>query len=70
MGVSMNLKTVANIAKENGVPLHRIDYLIHRLAVRPAQRVGNVRLYEDEGVARITAALHVRRLSSVEAAAV
>jgi len=55
----MELKTVAQIAKEVGIERERVSYLLHKAKIEPAARAGSVRLYQPE-VAQI-----VRRLNQV-----
>ena len=48
---------IGEIVKLTGEPLHRIEYLIRTRAIQPVRRVGNVHLYDEEGVERIQRAL-------------
>jgi DNA-binding transcriptional MerR regulator len=46
--VKMELRTVAQIAKEVGIERERVDYLLHKAKLKPAARAGSVRLYQPE----------------------
>ncbi len=51
--VLRELRTARQIADDAGVPFHKVDYVIQRLRVTEAARVGIVRLFDAPGVAAI-----------------
>jgi len=52
-----DLQTVGQIARQEGVPAHRVDYAIQRYNIADTQRVGILRVYDDAGVEAIKSAL-------------
>jgi len=49
-----NLRTPGVVAKDLGVPLHRVLYALHsRNHIRPAARAGRLRLYSSHEVALV-----------------
>lgn len=55
------LKTVGDIAREEGVPAHRVAYAIETYRIEPTQRAGILRLYDESKIVAIRSAL--RRIS-------
>ncbi|MGE0481273.1 MAG: hypothetical protein AB7Q17_12450 [Phycisphaerae bacterium] len=51
------LRTARQLAREFGVPLHRIDYAVQRLGLEEAARVGIVRLFTAEQAEQVRSAL-------------
>jgi hypothetical protein len=49
--------TVGEIARRLNEPLHRIEYVIRSRGIQPARIAGNVRIFSEDHVARITAEL-------------
>jgi hypothetical protein len=39
--------TIGQIAKQLDWPIHRVDYLIRSRGMKPAMRVGNLRVFSD-----------------------
>lgn len=48
-----SLDTVGRIAERLGVPLHRVQYVVHRKRIRPTAFAGRLRLFDRAAVARI-----------------
>lgn len=55
------LKTLCTIARELGVPLHRVQYAVLARGIKPIGRAGMLRLFDSRGVEQIAAALQVRK---------
>jgi hypothetical protein len=55
--VPAGAKTLAMIAAERGVPLHKVQYIARSQRIRPIARAGVVGLFDPQAVARIKAAL-------------
>jgi hypothetical protein len=55
--VPAGAKTLAMIAKEEDVLLHKVQYIVRSQRIRPIARAGVVGLYEPKAVAKIKAAL-------------
>lgn len=51
------LKTVGDIARNEGVPPYRIAYAISTYGIEPTQRAGVLRLFDEAKVAAIRSAL-------------
>ena len=51
------LSTVGDIAREEGVPKHRVEYAIEQYRVQETQRAGIIRLFDAAKVAAIRSAL-------------
>ena len=51
------LKTVGDIAREEGVPAHRVAYAIETYRIEPTQRAGILRLYDESKIVVIHSAL-------------
>ena len=62
MSGSQRLLTLGEIARDEGVPLHRVTYAADTYRIKPTQRAGVIRLYDAAGAAAIRSAL--RRISS------
>lgn len=64
-------RTVGSIAREFGVPIHRITHILRtRSHIRPAAMAGNTRVFDNAAVARLRHeinAIDARRLSRQEA---
>ena len=58
----MDLMTLGQIARRLDQPIHRVKYAIERYRIEPTQRAGILRLWNEDGLARIERS--VRRLSS------
>jgi len=56
------LLTIGDISNRIGIPQHRVAYAIKRYGVEPAQRAGMTRLWTEDCVERIAAA--VRRCTT------
>lgn len=54
------LKTTGQLAAIHGLKIHQVEYLVDRLAVKPATRAGLYRLY-DQRASRIIAEELARR---------
>jgi DNA-binding transcriptional MerR regulator len=54
-------KTLGDIAREQGVPLHRVQYAVLSHGIKPARRAGKIRLFDAQAVERIVAVLQNRR---------
>lgn len=52
------LKTVSQIADERQEPPARIDYIIRKLRIKPTDRIGIIRLYDDNKVNAIVQGLY------------
>jgi len=48
--------TVGEIAKRLDWPIHRVDYLIRSRGMKPAMRVGNLRVFPDTIIDRLRSA--------------
>lgn len=44
------LPTVGEIARKQGVPLHRVEYLIRARGIRPSGWAGNARVFSEKDV--------------------
>lgn len=51
------LPTVGTIAKELGVPLHRVEYVIESRNIEPLGMAGNARVFDEAAVVRIRSEL-------------
>ena len=51
------LHTIGEIARSEGVPAHRISYAVDSYRIEPTQRAGIIRMFSDEKVEVIRAAL-------------
>lgn len=51
------LWTVAHIAEHLGVPRHRVEYAIDARGIRPADRAGIARVFDDRHLAQISSIL-------------
>lgn len=49
--------TVGEIARREGVPVHRVEYLIRARGIRPVGRAGSAFIYAEADADRITAEL-------------
>ena len=49
--------TVGQIAQRLNEPLHRIEYAIKSRNIQPVAQAGNARVFEEEDLERISAAL-------------
>lgn len=52
-----DLRTVGDIAREMGVPVHRVAYAVAVYNIAPTQRAGILRLFDEVKVAAIKSAL-------------
>jgi DNA-binding transcriptional MerR regulator len=52
-----NMPTVGEIARRNGVSVHKVEYVIRSRNMQPAARAGNARVFGAEDVERIGAEL-------------
>jgi len=57
MPAAAKLHTIGEIAKLEGVPVHRVAYAVEAYGIKPTQRAGIIRLYDEAGVEAIRAAL-------------
>lgn len=57
----MTQNTIVNIAKRIGEPPHVVDYIVRSRKIKPAARVGIIRLFDDAGIAQIKQALRELR---------
>jgi hypothetical protein len=55
--VAVRYRVVSQIAEELGVPVHRVRYAIQTRGIQEAGWAGTARLFDEEGVARIAAAV-------------
>jgi hypothetical protein len=53
----LTLPTVGEIARRLGQPIHRIEYIIRSRRIEPCGRAGNSRVFSEDSVAAIAAAL-------------
>lgn len=53
-----NLLTASQIADQLGEPPQRITYIIRKYRLKPVQRVGIIRLFDDEQAEAIKQALY------------
>ncbi len=51
------LKTVGDIARDEGIPPHRVAYAIETYRIEPTQRAGILRLYDASKIVTIRSAL-------------
>ena len=51
--------TLVSLASEFKVPVHRLQYLVKSRQIQPAERVGNIRLFDETALERLRAELHV-----------
>jgi len=56
-----DLKTLGIIARELGVPLHRVQYAVLARSIKPAGRAGMLRLFDARAVEQIAGALRTRK---------
>jgi hypothetical protein len=49
--------TIGGIGRRLNEPLHRVDYAIKSRGIRPSAVIGNARVFTEDDVARIAAAL-------------
>jgi len=47
------LKTIGDIARDRGVSIHRVEYLVRARGIRPAGRAGIIRLFDEAAAAEI-----------------
>lgn len=47
------LWTVGAIARRAGVEVHRVEYVVNRIGVRPVGRAGIARVFDESAVATI-----------------
>lgn len=52
-----SFQTTGTIAARLGVPLHRVEYVIRAKGIRPVARAGAARVFGEEQVDAIAAAL-------------
>ena len=57
----MEIMTLGQIARKLGVPDHRIKYVVDRHRIEPRRRVGILRVWDEDAVSRIEAALEQQR---------
>jgi hypothetical protein len=50
--------TVGEIARREGVPIHRVEYALRKLGIRPAGRAGAAYIYTEADVEKVVAELH------------
>jgi hypothetical protein len=55
--VPAEAKTLAMVAAEEDVPLHRVQYIVRSQRIRPIARAGVVGLFDSKATATIKAAL-------------
>jgi hypothetical protein len=58
------LKTLGTVARELGVPLHRVQYAVLARGIKAAGRAGVLRLFDARAVEQIAAALQARKGAS------
>lgn len=51
------LKTIGDIARDRGVSIHRVEYVVRARGIQPVGRAGIIRLFDHAGVARIASEL-------------
>ena len=51
------VRSIGEIARQLGEPIHRVDYIVRSRAIQPAIVAGGRKLYGDEAFAVIKAAL-------------
>lgn len=51
------LLTISEVAGRLGVPAHRIEYVVGSRSIAPTRRAGKYRLWDEQAVERIAAAL-------------
>lgn len=56
--VNANLLTVSQIAEELGEPPQRVTYIIRKYRLKPVQRIGIIRLFDDRQVEVIKQGLY------------
>jgi hypothetical protein len=49
--------TVGQIAERLNEPLHRVDYAIRTRGIEPSAQTGNARIFEEDAIERVAAAL-------------
>ncbi|MEZ6243372.1 MAG: hypothetical protein R3B57_10045 [Phycisphaerales bacterium] len=54
---SSKLWTITRISEHLGVPRHRVEYIVAAREIQPTERAGNARVFTDEQVQLIAAAL-------------
>lgn len=52
-----SIATIGEIARRLAVPVHRIEYVIRARGIPPCGRAGNTRVFAEETVKTIAAAL-------------
>lgn len=53
----IKVPTVGEIARRNGVPIHRVEYVIRSRHILPIGKAGNSLIYNSEAVERIASEL-------------
>lgn len=59
-----NLLTVTQIADRLGEPPQRITYIIHKYRLKSAQRIGIIRLFDEEQIKAIKQGLYGMQIRS------
>ena len=54
---TQQLRTVGDVARETGIPVHRVRYAVMAYRIDHARRFGTIRVFNPDGVAQIKAAL-------------
>lgn len=57
MKVQTRLRTIGEIARAEGVPRHVVDYAVSAYRITETQRAGIIRLFDEDAIHRIRAAL-------------
>jgi len=60
-----SMPTIGEIARQLGVPTHRVEYIIRARGIRPCGRAGNARVFDEIGVEAIAAELERIEMAKV-----
>ncbi len=55
---TLNYLTASQIADQLGEPPQRVTYIIHKYRIKPVQRIGIIRLFDEEQIQLIKQGLY------------
>lgn len=57
MGTASQIHTIGSIARQCGVAVHRVEYILRTRRIDPVGRAASVRLFDEEAVEQIASEL-------------